>query len=552
MLEFSEQTISIVVVLVTVAWLYRQSSSRSAATEEDGKFAYPPSPPEYHWLWKHGKALARDEAGWSHDITFLKWMKLLNSKVVSFEVPVMGRMITVGDAALAKYVLQSKSKNGGSLFPKSPTYSNVLPLIGKKSIIVMEGSEWAHQRKVFNPGFSPDYLKGIVATIAKKTDRFLEICEKDDIANDKPTNMCARAIDLTSDVIAQVAFGEDWGVNSKEDNGGMQTLVTLRDLTDCIGARRRHPLLRLHPLHNRKISRLSVELDKDMQRLVRRRIAKIQKETDSNAPQKDILSLTLSTVLKANKEEKLSKAAKGEESSSSDVVFSDDDMECMTAQLKTFYFAGHDTTATTIAWAFWLLMMNPEALKKARDEVEEHLGKAWVQTVASGGLIPEESTTYETLQKCQYLDAISRETLRLYPPATSARYQADPDATWGNYKLGKSVIHINIYAIQRDPDLWGKDADEFRPERFLGDEGRKKINSFDFLPFSKGSRDCIGKYFALLEAKIALAALIVRFDGTVVDPDKEVYTANVTNVPMNGCLVKLVRRSEAEASVMAQ
>jgi len=376
---------------------------------------------------------------------------------------------------------------------------------GDKDVdLVPEGSEWAHQRKVFNPGFSPDYLKGIVATIAQKTDRFLEICEKDDIANDKPTNMCARAIDLTSDVIAQVAFGEDWGVNSKENNGGMQTLVTLRDLTDCIGARRRHPLLRLHPLHNRKISRLSVELDKDMQRLVRRRIAKIQKETDSNAPQKDILSLTLSTVLKANKEEKLSKAAKGEESSSSDVVFSDDDMECMTAQLKTFYFAGHDTTATTIAWAFWLLMMNPEALKKARDEVEEHLGKDWVETVASGGLIPEESTTYETLQKCQYLDAISRETLRLYPPATSARYQADPDATWGNYKLGKSVFH------------------------------------------------CIGKYFALLEAKIALAALIVRFDGTVVDPDKEVYTANVTNVPMNGCLVKLVRRSEAEASVMAQ
>ena len=101
----------------------------------------------------------------------------------------------------------------------------------------------------------------------------------------------------------------------------------------------------------------------------------------------------------------------------------------------------------------------------------------------------------------QYLDAITRETLRLYPPAASTRYAPDPDASYDKYKLGKCIVSLNFYAIQRDPDIWGEDANKFCPERFLGDEGRKKINSFGFLPFSKGSRDCIGKYFALLEAK---------------------------------------------------
>jgi cytochrome P450 len=566
MLEISDQTISIAVSLLcislgTVFWIYRQSSRSTTkqSSKLEGELKYPPSPPERHWLWKHGAALAGDGVS-SHDIIFLQWMEKLNSKVVMFDIPVLGRLITVGDADLAQHVLQSKAKDGkvgGSAFPKSPTYSNVIPLIGTKSIVIMEGSEWAHQRKVFNPGFSPNYLKGIVTTIAQKCDRFLEFCETQDIANGTPTDMCARAIDLTSDVIAQVAFGEDWGYNSKEDNGGIQTLGIFRDLTKLIADGMKNPLQKLNPFYKRKISKLSKSLDQDMQRLVRRRIDSVQNENDNNSKsKKDILSLSLTSVLKANADDRKSRAKDENHSSkntakknlsSSDYLFSDDDMECMTSQLKTFYFAGHDTTATTIAWAFWSLVMNPEALQKARDEVLEHLGKDWVDAVAKGNshekIIPKESTTYENLQKCQYLDAITRETLRLYPPAASTRYSIYPEASFGDYKIGQCIVELNFYAIQRDPDIWGKDANDFCPERFLGEAGREKINSFGFLPFSKGSRDCIGKYFALLESKIALAALITRYDASVVDADKEVYTARLTSVPKNGCLVKLARRS---------
>lgn len=572
LLEPSEQSISVVTSLIyillgAVFWIYRQTAIATATStkqlntdgEDENKLRYPPSPKEYHWLWKHGKALAGDGES-SHDIIFLQWMKKLQSKVVMFEVPVLGKLIVVGDADLAKHVLQSKAKGktgrGHSAFPKAPTYSNMVPMIGKKSIVMMEGSEWAHQRKMFNPGFSPDYLKGIVSTITRKCDRLLEFCEKEDIANDQPTNMCSRAIDLTSDVIAAVAFGEDWGYNSKEDNGGIQTLTTFRDLNKLIG-RMRNPLKKLSPLNKWKMRQLSNSIDQDMQRLVRRRITSIQEQNEEtneakNAPQKDILSITLSGVLDTNAKRNATSTAPAKDPFSSEVLFSDDDMECMTSQLKTFYFAGHDTTATTIAWAFWLLNRNPETLQRARDEILEHLGGDWIDAVAKGNnlesIIPEESTTYESLQKCQYLDAITRETLRLYPPAATSRIQPDPAATFGNYKLGNTIVILNAYAIQRDPDLWGKDANEFRPERFLGDEGRKKVLSFGFLPFSKGSRDCIGKYFAMLEAKIALAALITRYDGTPVDADKEVYTAVITSVPKNGCLVKLARRSGSRES----
>jgi len=567
MLEQSEPSLSFVTSLIcitlgTIFWIYRQShQSTTKSVAKDGEVQYPPTPKERHWLWKHGVALAGDGVS-SHDIIFLQWMQKLNSKVVMFDIPVLGRMIVVGDVALAKHVLQSKSKNGkGSLFPKSPTYADVVPLIGKKSIVMMEGSEWSHQRRVFNPGFSPDYLKGTVAAIAKKCNRMLEFCEKEDIASGNVTDMCSRAIDLTSDVIAQVAFGEDWGYNSKEDNGGLQTLALFRELTIMIGDMMRNPICRLNPMFNWKMGKLSNSIDRDMRNLVKRRLGTIQSQNKNgnDAPQKDILSMTLSSVLNENVTTRNSKAPKDSANhnigiENSEILFSENDMECMTSQLKTFYFAGHDTTATTIAWAFWQLSMNPETLQKARDEISEHLGSNWVHAVAETNnyenIIPEESTTYENLQKCQYLDAITRETLRLYPPAASTRYQKDPDATFGNYKLGKCIVTINSYAIQRDPDVWGKDAHEFRPERFLGEEGRKKISSFGFLPFSKGSRDCIGKYFALLEAKIALAALITRYDGTPVDADKEVYTARLTSVPKNGCKVNLTRRTKVSKSII--
>lgn len=570
MFEQSEKSFSVFAPLICISlgtffWIYVKSyQSAPKSVLDDGAPQYPPSPKERHWLWKHGIALAGDGVS-SHDIVFLKWMQKLKSKVVMFDIPVLGRMIVVGDVALAKHVLQSKAKNGkGSLFPKSFTYQDVFPLIGKKSIVAMEGQEWSHQRRVFNPGFSPDYLKGTVRTIAQKCNRMLEFCEKEDIANGNSTDMCSRAIDLTSDVIAQVAFGEDWGYNSEEDNGGIETLSAFRDLTLMIGEMMKNPLTRVNPLFNWKVKQLSKSLDRDMRNLVNRRITSIQfgNSNSSSTPRKDILSMTLSSVLNENKIKRKPKTEKdggdqnktiGKTKSSSEIIFTEDDMECMTSQLKTFYFAGHDTTATTIAWAFWLLSMNPETLQKARDEIAEHLGSDWVDAVTKSNnhddIIPEESMTWENLQKCQYLDAISRETLRLYPPAGSTRYQPDPDATFGNYKLGKSIVTLNVYAIQRDPDVWGTDAHEFCPERFLGEEGRKKITSFGFLPFSKGSRDCIGKYFALLEAKIALAALITRYDGTPVDADQEVYTARLTSVPKNGCLVNLTRRTVGNKSI---
>jgi cytochrome P450 len=263
--------------------------------------------------------------------------------------------------------------------------------------------------------------------------------------------------------------------------------------------------------------------------------------------QKDILSLTLLRVLQSN--EKKMTNSKNENDIVRNIKFDHEDMENVTSQLKTFYFAGHDTTATTIAWAYWLLIQHPEELDRARLEVATHVGPFL------------RDYNYERLQKCVFLDAVARETLRLYPPAASTRYvssssppssgssttssssssSSDPSPpNAGGYLLKDSVVHVNFYAIQRDPDYW-YEPNEFIPSRFLGDRGGERIASSYYLPFSKGTRDCIGKYFALLEIKIALAALITKYDGRAVSTEEE-YVARLTSIPKHGCMVNLGRR----------
>ena len=101
----------------------------------------------------------------------------------------------------------------------------------------MEGEEWSAQRKIYNPGFSPDFLRGIVSTIVDKCNRLVARCDED-IENEAPTNMLAKAIDLTIDVIVSVAFGEDW----YETEDDMQKVVIIRELTALTGERMKEPL----------------------------------------------------------------------------------------------------------------------------------------------------------------------------------------------------------------------------------------------------------------------------------------------------------------------
>ncbi|KAI3760275.1 hypothetical protein L1987_50668 [Smallanthus sonchifolius] len=163
---------------------------------------------------------------------------------------------------------------------------------------------------------------------------------------------------------------------------------------------------------------------------------------------------------------------------------------------------GSESTAETLTWALALLLNHPHILKASQEELDIHVGrKKWV----------EESD----IRNLVYLQAIVKETLRMYPPGPLAGpHQAIEDCDIGGYHTAKGTrLIVNIWKLHHDPQVWS-DPDEFRPERFLKEHSNISYQgqNFEYIPFSSGRRMCPASSFALEVIHLTLARLLQGFD----------------------------------------
>lgn len=182
-------------------------------------------------------------------------------------------------------------------------------------------------------------------------------------------------------------------------------------------------------------------------------------------------------------------------------------------QLKTFLFAGHDTTSSLISWTIYELSRTPHALKAVRDELARLFGYETAQDpiamrqklLGPGG--------DELVYQMTYISAVLREVLRLYPPAGSIRLSKPNmgvvvSTSQGDYNLDGNWIYLNHYMIHRDRAVYGDTADDFVPERWL------KSDNFPpsvWRPFERGPRNCIGMELANIEARAIIALIAHRY-----------------------------------------
>jgi cytochrome P450 len=132
------------------------------------------------------------------------------------------------------------------------------------------------------------------------------------------------------------------------------------------------------------------------------------------------------------------------------------------------------------------------------------------------------------------------EVLRLYPPATSVVRQTYKEMEVGGVSYPTSVIlELPVLLIHHDPDIWGGDAREFRPDRFSEGVSRASKDPGAFLPFGWGPRICIGQNFALLEAKMALCMILQRFEFGLAPSYAHAPHTVITLHPMHGAQLKL-------------
>ncbi|KAF2553719.1 hypothetical protein F2Q68_00038075 [Brassica cretica] len=172
-----------------------------------------------------------------------------------------------------------------------------------------------------------------------------------------------------------------------------------------------------------------------------------------------------------------------------------------------FLIAGRDTTASALTWFFWLLSRNPEAMTKIRQEINKKMPK----------FDPAD------LDKLVYLHGAVCGTLRLYSPVPfNHKSPAKPDVLPSGHKVDENwKIVISTYALGRMKSVWGDDAEEFRPERWISANGRLKHEpSYKFLAFNAGPRTCLGKKLTFLQMKTVAVNIIQNYEIQVVEGHK--------------------------------
>lgn len=173
--------------------------------------------------------------------------------------------------------------------------------------------------------------------------------------------------------------------------------------------------------------------------------------------------------------------------------------EEVVAQSVVFLLAGYETSSNTLSFTSYYLAVNPEVQDKLRSEISEGME-------ATG----KEKSLYEIAHSLEYLDCVIKEVLRLAPPAifTNRECHEDYDLNGIHIPAGTEVV-IPMYALHHDPDAW-EDPEKFYPERFRG-PAKENSHAFQFLPFGAGPRNCIGMRFALMEIKIALVKILMKY-----------------------------------------
>lgn len=383
------------------------------------------------------------------------------------------------------------------------------PLVGLDSLLLLDGPEHRRHRKLLLPPFHGERMTAYGQLICDLTRQQTAAWQTGSVI---PARQVTQAITLKT--ILKAVFGLVEG-----DRYAQIQVLTARIL-DSLGSPLSSSLLFLPALQQDwgawspwgYFLRQRAMLDA----LLYAEITERRAESDANlAERTDILSLLL--------------AARDE----AGAPMTDREIR---DELMTMLLAGHETTATALAWALWWLSCNPEMADRVRAEV------------AALGEQPEPMA----IARLPYLNAVCQETLRLYPVVLTGtpRRLLEP-ATIGDraYPAG-TILLAGIYPIHHREDLY-PNSDQFRPDRFL----ERSFANSEFLAFGGGTRSCIGMAFAQFEMKLALATVLMDWSFTYAGgPPPRPSRRGVTMGPSGKVPLRVQRRDRASvaASAVAQ
>ncbi|ETN40635.1 uncharacterized protein HMPREF1541_04914 [Cyphellophora europaea CBS 101466] len=485
-----------------------------------------PQPPVMHWLLGSIPIVAKAMPLFPEDTHFHVIVNYIQQKYNMPSVwyldlwPVGDRFVLTNDPVIA-----SQYATTGQSLPKASAATNYLNVfLGKDSLLTSEGQHWKSLRAMYNPGFSATHLMTLVPYMVDSTLIYVDILRAKARANElfQLEEISTR---LTIDIIGKVVLDTD--LNSQQQDHPLVTAFRERASFMHNSAR---TFSILNNLEFRRLWRLhqnTKTLDHLVGVEVDRALAK-RKQSNQTASQKSFKDRRRSAVdlaLDGYAQEKLTNRASGTSikpsAGEADATFR---TEAITA-VKTFLFAGHDTTSSTIAYGLYLLHHHPTVRSKLITELHAVYGA----DLSPATLAPLIKSDPYTINSLPYLTAILKETLRLFPPASTLRQTSNPEHTIPNpspkgspwqqraqLPLANTAFWPIALLIHRNEEYFPRPT-SFIPERFLPEQSpfpfpQSKLFTPEgkdaFRAFEKGPRTCIGEQLALIETKVILAIVV--------------------------------------------
>jgi cytochrome P450 len=378
-----------------------------------------------------------------------------------------------------------------SSFHKTHSALARLSLVLGDGLLTTDGETWKRQRRMVQPAFSSARLAGYAGVMVEEAARAAETWRGGEVRD-----VGREMMQVTLRVVSRTLFGHDASARHIEDVGRAMRLFQ--------GSLVRPNLLPawMPSPQRRKLRHALDALDALTYGVVAAR-------RSSPVRQPDLLQMLVDAVDEEGDGGRLTEKE-------------------LRDQLVTLFLAGHETTSHALTWTLYLLSRNPRAERALHEEIDRVLG--------------DRVPTYDDLAGLTYTEQVIHESMRLYPPVYSIARKAHEDTVIGGYPVpaGSEVI-LWIYMTHRDPRFF-PDPDAFRPERFTPEEeaGRPKLA---YVPFGAGPRACIGKVFAMLEARLLLATFARRWRLELVAGQRVAPQPRITLVPRRGVKMRFVARS---------
>jgi cytochrome P450 len=363
-----------------------------------------------------------------------------------------------------------------------------------EGLLTSEGDFWLRQRRLTQPAFHRARIASYAATMVEYAQRMM-----DGWRSGEERDVHREMLRLTLQIVGKTLFDADVERDAQEVGKSLELLLE-------IGANFRRTIFVPHWLPtpaNLRVKREVAQIEKILYRIISERRA-------SGRDAGDLLSMLL--------------AAQDEDGSRmTDKQLRDETI--------TLFLAGHETTASTLSWTWWLLAQNPAAEAKLHQELDDVLG--------------DRPPTIDDLSKLVYAGHVITESLRLYPAAWGLARLAVEDHETAGYPVTKGMgVTMAQWVVHRDP-RWYDAPEEFRPERWENDL-LKRLPRFAYFPFGGGPRQCIGNTFALMEATLILATIARKFRFRLVPNHTVAPLASITLRPRHGVHVKLESREKKE------